>query len=84
LARLESTYQSHTANRRTCEPLIDAAEAADLLKVHPKTVKRMAAQGRLPGLRIGRLWRFRASELDDWMRICLNSGSHPRLESEER
>jgi excisionase family DNA binding protein len=69
---------------RTCEPFIDAIEAAAILRVHPKTVKRLAAQGLLPGMRIGRLWRFRASELDSWMRICLNSGSHPRLESEER
>jgi hypothetical protein len=32
----------------TCEPLIGADRAAELLHVHPKTVKRLAARGRDP------------------------------------
>ncbi len=59
------------------EPLIDAGAAAKLLHVHPKTVKRLAAEGRIPGMRIGKLWRFRASSLDEWMRSQLLSAGHP-------
>jgi len=59
-----------------CEPLIDAPAAARLLKVHPKTVKRLANDGILPGMRIGKLWRFRASILDAWMKAQLNCSSH--------
>jgi excisionase family DNA binding protein len=50
------------------EPLLDSEEAARLLGVHPKTLVRMARQGKLPASRIGSLWRFRASELDCWLR----------------
>ena len=61
-----------------CEPMIDAYEAGGLLKLHPKTVKRLAADGIIPGLKIGKLWRFRASSLDEWMRSQLHCTSHPR------
>ena len=56
----------------TCE------EAAALIRVHPKTVKRMARRGDLPGhFRFGR-WFFYASELDYWMRTELHSSRHSR------
>jgi excisionase family DNA binding protein len=54
----------------TCE------EAAAFVRVHPKTVKRMARTGELPGhFRFGR-WFFYASELDCWMRTELHSSRH--------
>jgi excisionase family DNA binding protein len=49
------------------EPLLDSEEAADLLKIHPKTLQRMARRGEVVGIRIGKLWRFRASELNEWL-----------------
>jgi len=52
------------------EPLLSDAEAAKFLGgLHPKTVQRMARHGQLPSYRIGRYWRFRASELDQWLRV---------------
>jgi len=52
------------------EPLLSDAEAAQFLGgLHPKTVQRMARRGQLPAYRIGRYWRFRASELDRWLRV---------------
>ena len=51
-------------------------EAASLIRAHPKTVKRMARSGDLPGhFRFGR-WFFYASELDSWMRTELHSSRH--------
>jgi len=49
------------------EPLLDSEEAAALLKIHPKTLQRMARRGEIPGIQIGKLWRFRASELARWV-----------------
>ena len=60
-----------------CEPLIDAEAAGRLLGVHPKTVKRFAQAGTIPGMRIGKLWRFRASSLDAWARVQIDSNRHP-------
>jgi len=49
------------------EPLLDSDEAAQLLKIHPKTLQRMARRGEIPDVQIGRLWRFRRSELNAWV-----------------
>jgi excisionase family DNA binding protein len=65
-----------------CEPLINVDRAAELLGIHPKTVKRLASEGIIPGMRIGKLWRFRESVLDAWMKAQLNFSSHPRPEVE--
>jgi excisionase family DNA binding protein len=58
------------------EPVLNTDEAAALLQIHPKTLQRMARQGIVPAFRIGDLWRFRASSLDQWLRSGLCSKSH--------
>ena len=57
------------------EPVLDSAEAAALLKIHPKTLQKMAREGRIPAFRIGDLWRFRSSALDGWLHsaVCFQS-----------
>ena len=49
------------------EPLLDSTEAAALLRIHPKTLQRMARNGEIAGIQIGKLWRFRASVLNSWL-----------------
>ncbi len=62
--------------RSSVERPLTCDEAAALVRVHPKTVKRMARSGELPGhFRFGR-WFFYASELDCWMRTELHSSRH--------
>jgi excisionase family DNA binding protein len=62
--------------RSTVERPLTCEEAAAFVRVHPKTVKRMARSGDLPGhFRFGR-WFFYASELDCWMRTELHSSRH--------
>ncbi|HJT71797.1 MAG TPA: helix-turn-helix domain-containing protein [Terriglobales bacterium] len=57
------------------EPLLDSDEAAALLKIHPKTLQRMARNREIPGIQIGKLWRFRASQLNEWMAQFGNENS---------
>jgi len=66
-----------------CEPLIDAERAAELLQLHPKTVKKLAQSGVLPGTKIGRVWRFRESSLDAWMSARLQCCGHPSPNGED-
>ena len=37
-----------------------------MLKVHEKTVYRLAAEERLPAFKVGGSRRFRAEDLDNW------------------
>jgi excisionase family DNA binding protein len=49
------------------EPLLDVVEAAKLLRIHPKTLRVKARRGIIPGVQIGRVWRFRISALNSWL-----------------
>jgi excisionase family DNA binding protein len=55
-----------TPNTSKCETLLDSIEAAKLLRIHPKTLQRMARKGEIPALQIGKLWRFSPSALLVW------------------
>ena len=72
-----SASESHAQDERSrIERPLTCEEAAELVRVHPKTVKRMARSGELPGhFRFGR-WFFYSSELDSWMRTELHSSRH--------
>jgi len=52
----------------TYEPLLDDKQAGVFLRLHSKTVQRLARRGEIPAFRIGRYYRYRASELDVWLR----------------
>jgi excisionase family DNA binding protein len=57
------------------EPLLGSDEAAQLLKIHPKTLQRMAARQRqIPRIQIGKLWRFRRAELNAWIETIIARG----------
>jgi excisionase family DNA binding protein len=49
------------------EPLLDPKQAAALLRVHQKTLVRLAREGRVPAIRVAKHWRFRASTLNLWL-----------------
>ena len=59
------------------EPFVTPEEAANLLKISPVTVKKMAREGWLPAHPIGngvrKRWRFRISELVSHMRCRVES-----------
>jgi excisionase family DNA binding protein len=48
------------------EPLLNSQEAAKLLQIHHKTLQKLARRGDIRGSQIGKLWRFRVSDLDAW------------------
>lgn len=55
------------------EPFIDLQAAAELLHLHPDTLKKKARAGEIPGRKIGRRWWFRMSELDAWVKSKVTS-----------
>ena len=59
------------------ERLLDSIEAAAVLGIHPKTLQRMARSGQIRGIRVGKLWRFRRSEIDMWIETKLASWGRP-------
>lgn len=50
--------------RRVAEDdILTAEEAARLLRVSTKTLLRHAREGVIPGVKVGRMWRFRRDDL---------------------
>lgn len=50
------------------ESLQTVEEVAVKLRLQPETVREMARLGRLPAHKVGRVWRFDGSEVDQWLR----------------
>jgi excisionase family DNA binding protein len=55
------------------EPLLDSEEAAAIMRIHPKTLQKMARKGVVRGVHVGKLWRFRVSEIEAWIQRELAS-----------
>jgi excisionase family DNA binding protein len=49
------------------EDILDVAEAAALLRIHPVTVRLQAAVGAIPGRQIGNRWRFSRKCIMEWL-----------------
>ena len=58
-------------NANSCEtrfePLLKPKEAAELLRVNQVTLLRLVRKGQFPAVQIGKLWRFRISDLNAWI-----------------
>jgi excisionase family DNA binding protein len=50
------------------DEILDPKEVAKLLKVNPRTVVRWAEQRKLPGFKLGDLWRFRREAIEEHIR----------------
>jgi excisionase family DNA binding protein len=46
------------------EPLLNSYQAAQVLDIHHKTLQKLARCGEIHGSHVGRMWRFRASDLN--------------------
>lgn len=64
IAQLAQRLRPYLEDQSGMDGLLTPAEAAERLRLHPKTVVRMARDGRLPAVKIGTCWRFRADQLD--------------------
>jgi len=42
-------------------------EVAEYLKINEKTAYKLAAEGKLPGFKVGGSWRFKHSEIENWI-----------------
>jgi excisionase family DNA binding protein len=59
--------QAFSTGAFAAEPLLDSDQAAAIMRIHPKTLQKLARSGVIRALQIGKVWRFRASVLDEWI-----------------
>ena len=64
----ESFYQDARLHwRDSHDTLLTMKEVLGYLQVNSRTVYRLIKAGEIPAIRVGRLWRFRKSDLDAWL-----------------
>lgn len=61
----------------TPEPWSILADIAGHLRVSEAAVLRWITQRKLPDHRVGRIWRFKISEVDAWVRSGEAADSNP-------
>lgn len=49
------------------DEILTLKEVADYLKLAEKTAYRLAAEGKLPGFKVGGSWRFKREEIEKWI-----------------
>lgn len=50
-------------------------DVADYLKINERTVYRMAAAGSIPGFKVGASWRFKLTEIEEWIKEQHNNAA---------
>jgi excisionase family DNA binding protein len=51
----------------TADEILGVKDVAQILKVSTRTVIRLAERGELTAFKVGDLWRFRRSDVDDYI-----------------
>lgn len=49
------------------QTLMDIRQVATYLQINEATAYSWAQSGRLPGIKIGRIWRFRREDIEAWL-----------------
>ena len=65
------------------QEILDAQEVADMLRLHPRTVMKLANQGQLRGFKAGGQWRFRREAIEEYIREQEEKYSSQKSSSEE-
>jgi hypothetical protein len=65
-------------SRHILEHLLNSEQAAAFMNVHPRVLQRYARNDLVAGLRVGKLWRSRASDFDGRSQ----DGEHTAIDSQ--
>ena len=49
------------------DQLLTLKQVSEYLQLAEKTAYRLAAEGKLPGFKVGGSWRFKQTDLEDWI-----------------
>jgi excisionase family DNA binding protein len=60
------------------DEILTIEEVAAYLKAGRRTVYRFAANGQIPAFKLGGTWRFRRTELDQWIAARIGAQSQPK------
>lgn len=62
------------------DEILTIEEVAAYLKAGRRTVYRLAANGQIPAFKLGGTWRFRLTELDQWIAARIDTQGKPSVD----
>ncbi|HEL5054230.1 methylation-associated defense system helix-turn-helix domain-containing protein MAD1 [Achromobacter xylosoxidans] len=65
------------------DEILTLEEVAAYLKAGRRTVYRLAAEGKIPAFKLGGTWRFRRTELDQWIAARIGTQSKSIADEEK-
>lgn len=60
------------------DEILTLKEVAEYLKLAEKTAYRLAAEGKLPGFKVGGSWRFKREVIESWIKEQTRSRANGR------
>jgi excisionase family DNA binding protein len=58
------------------QEMMTVKEVAEYLKIAEKTAYRLVLEGKIPGFKVGGSWRFKKSQIDEWITEQNKRGHH--------
>jgi PTS system nitrogen regulatory IIA component len=62
------------------DEILTAAQVADLLQLHPRTVYKLVKQGSIPGKKFGGGWRFNRNEIIRLLSVAMGPADSKEIE----
>ena len=61
-----TTLKDHTGDSILAQ-IMTTRELAEYLRLHQITICKLSKEGKIPSIRIGRVWRFDKEVIDEWI-----------------
>ena len=58
------------------DEILTLKQLAEYLQLAEKTAYRLAAEGKLPGFKVGGSWRFKRNDLESWIEERKSKGAN--------
>jgi excisionase family DNA binding protein len=68
----------HNAMPTQIDEVLTIDELAIYLKVSKSTLYKLAQEGKVPGQKIGKHWRFKRAMIDRWLEAPMEENPKPR------
>lgn len=71
-SKSQKKQNKDTNQKLDAEPLINVLELADFLGLSKETIYRKIRMTKIPKYKVGKLWRFKKTEVTRWLRSQRN------------
>jgi PTS system nitrogen regulatory IIA component len=62
----------------TDDQLMSVRELADYLNINISTVYTWSQRGQIPAMKVGNMWRYRRSEIEEWLNQRRSQPTEPQ------